>query len=247
MRVNNLVILFLILFSLNIHARVRDLEISSGEMGKIYLKMGKSTILRFADKPKKVVIGNQNYFNVEFIDNDVTIQPLGVATTNLFVYGEYQTYGLILSVIGHDNYDDLVMVKRKSFSPTMGLAPKEKKDLKPKKIINNQINLKGRLGDLLLIDVPNIFCPPSMGIYVMDVNLTNKSKELLKSEDVTIALSRNGKPLEDQKVIFRQDGATTGNTLNSRLFFKSPQTSFTLSVKYKGKEWKQIVDGKYLK
>lgn len=246
MKVNNLAVPFLLFFSLNIQARVRDLEVSSGEMGRTYLKMGKSTVLRFTDKPKKVVIGNQNYFNVEFIDNDVTIQPLGVATTNLFVYGEYQTYGLILSVIGHDKYDDLVMVKRKSFSPSIGQAPREKNQ-KPKKIVNNQINIKERLGDLLSIEVPSVFYHPPMEVYVMGVNLTNKSKEALKSKDVTIALSRNGKPLEDQNVIFRQDGATTGNILNSRIFFKSPQTSFTVSVKYKDKEWKQIVDGKYLK
>lgn len=247
MRVNNVAILLLALFSLNVHAKVRDLTLSSEDMGKIYLKMGKSTLLRFPNKPKKVVIGNQNYFNVEFIDNDVSIQPLGVATTNLFVYEEYQSYGFILSVIGHDSYDDLVNVKRKMFSYIGGQEPKEKKENKVKEVANNQVAIQRQLDDLLFIEVQKIFYSPPMGIYVMDINFKNKSKKILKSKDLAIVLSRNGKPLEKQNLIFRQDWVNVEIILNSRVFFKSPQESFTLTIKYKNKEWKQIIDGKFLK
>ena len=71
-------------------------------------------MLRFTAKPKKVVIGNQNYFSVEFIDNDLTIQPLGKVETNLFVYTPYRTYGFILRVCSNCRSDDLVFVKWKS-------------------------------------------------------------------------------------------------------------------------------------
>src|ERR1700722_11348359 len=88
---------------------VRTVGINNGAMAPIYLKMGKSTVLRFIEKPKKVVIGNQNYYGLEFIENDVAIQPLGAVGTNLFVYTENHTYGFLLTP--GERYDDLVFVR----------------------------------------------------------------------------------------------------------------------------------------
>src|SRR5688572_1194457 len=82
--------------------QVRTLYTNDRMMRTVYLAMGRSTILRFDEKPKTAVIGNQNYFNVEYIGNDLTIQPQGIVATNLFVYTESQTYGLILKV-GQDS------------------------------------------------------------------------------------------------------------------------------------------------
>ncbi len=94
---------------------IRTLEMNDEKMKSIYLKMGQSTILRFHERPKKVVIGNQNYFQIEFIGNDVTIQPQGPMSTNLFVYGKYHTYGFILRVLSSGSkYDDLVKVRWRS-------------------------------------------------------------------------------------------------------------------------------------
>ena len=93
---------------------IRTVQVNDKKMQLIYLKMGRATVLRFTSKPKKVVIGNQNYFSVEFIDNDLTIQPLGKVETNLFVYTPYRTYGFILRVCSSCRSDDLVFVKWKS-------------------------------------------------------------------------------------------------------------------------------------
>ena len=64
---------------------IRTIHMNADKMKKIQLRMGQSTILRFSDKPQKIVVGNQNYYSAEFIGNDVTIQPLGKFNTNLFV------------------------------------------------------------------------------------------------------------------------------------------------------------------
>ena len=93
---------------------IRTVQVNDRKMQLIYLKMGRATVLRFTSKPKKVVIGNQNYYAVEFIDNDLTIQPQGKVETNLFVYTPYRTYGFILSVCSSCRADDLVFVKWKS-------------------------------------------------------------------------------------------------------------------------------------
>lgn len=104
---------FLLLPSFSWAERVRTLATTSREMPVVSLKTGRSTVLRFSSPPKKVVLGNQNYFNVEFIESDITLQPLGPATSNLFVYGDGFTYGFILKVNQGSNYDDLVFVKSK--------------------------------------------------------------------------------------------------------------------------------------
>ena len=93
---------------------IRTVQVNAKKMQLIYLKMGRATVLRFNAKPKKVVIGNQNYYAVEFIDNDLTIQPLGKVETNLFIYTPYRTYGFILRVCQSCRSDDLVFVKWKS-------------------------------------------------------------------------------------------------------------------------------------
>ena len=76
-----------LIVSLNSFAgQIRTIHMNPDKMRLVNLRMGQSTVLRFTDKPKKIVIGNQNYYSVEFIENDVTIQPLGRVKTNLFIY-----------------------------------------------------------------------------------------------------------------------------------------------------------------
>lgn len=58
-------------------AVVRTVTVDQNTMAPIHLAMGRSTVLHFHEKPGKVVAGNQNYFNIEFTGNDITIQPLG--------------------------------------------------------------------------------------------------------------------------------------------------------------------------
>ena len=49
---------------------IRTLNVNDDKMQVIFLRMGKASVLRFPEKPKKVVIGNQNYYSIEFIEND---------------------------------------------------------------------------------------------------------------------------------------------------------------------------------
>ena len=90
-------------------AAVRSVTATDRAITPIYLRLGRSTVLRFHEKPRKVVLGNQNYFNIEFVENDLAIQPTGGVSTNLFVYGEFHTYGFALDV--GSAVDDLVHVE----------------------------------------------------------------------------------------------------------------------------------------
>ena len=89
---------------------IRILKMNDKKMQNIYLRMGQSTVLRFKERPQKVIIGNQNYFHVEFTDNDITLQPQGLVITNFFVYTKHHTYGFVLKVSQKQAYDDLVRI-----------------------------------------------------------------------------------------------------------------------------------------
>jgi hypothetical protein len=53
----------------------------------VFLKEGFSSILEFEEAPTKVVLGDQNLFQIENLDRSIVIKPLmAYAVTNMFVY-----------------------------------------------------------------------------------------------------------------------------------------------------------------
>ena len=97
-------------------AVIRTLLVDKKRMEPVYPSLGRSTVLRFKTKPQKVVLGNQNYYKIEFTENDLTIQPQGSESTNLFVYTKNDVFGfLLVPTLGE--YDDLVHVLRKKTPP----------------------------------------------------------------------------------------------------------------------------------
>ena len=107
---------------------VRNLSMDDGAMERIRLAPGRSTILRFIEKPHKIVMGNQSHYKTEFIENDVAIRPQGFSSTNLFVYtAGGGIFGFILTTHEEGDYDDLVKIHRKHNKGRYGLKdPGEK-------------------------------------------------------------------------------------------------------------------------
>ena len=165
------VLIFFILMTLKANARVRDVTTSSSSMETIYLVMGKSTVLRFSEKPLKGIVGNQNYYSLEFIENtnDVTIQPLGTVSTNLFIYGKNHVYGFILKTAMTGNYDDLVKVHWR-------YRPNSYTDRKP--VISHKkknLLLKFRLKNQLEFEVDDIVLNPVIKLWILDLKVKNLS------------------------------------------------------------------------
>ena len=102
-----------ILFSAQLQAGVvRDLVMDGSKPEGVYLCLGRSTVLRFRAKPKKIIAGNKNYFDFAFVDDDVTIQPLREVSSNLFVYTQNDSYVFNLKFLKGCHYDDLVKVSQ---------------------------------------------------------------------------------------------------------------------------------------
>lgn len=205
MKTTNLCWLMVLLFPFSAFAgRVRTLPASSQEMPVIHLMTGRSTVLRFSSPPKKVIIGNQNYFNIEFIDSDVTLQPLANTTSNMFVYGDGFTYGFILKVDHSANYDDLVFIRNKvpSFArPTAERVPVKvplaKKDLKFTIVVpkNSKIELQGEA----------FKWNESIKSFYADVFITVKAQKTIPTDSVKIQILSAGQDLTTIKPVFEKD------------------------------------------
>ncbi|MBK7962360.1 MAG: hypothetical protein IPK04_14960 [Bdellovibrionales bacterium] len=218
MKAINLWWFVVILFPFSTFAgRVRTLPASSQEMPVIKLMTGRSTVLRFSSPPKKVIVGNQNYFNIEFIDSDVTIQPLASTASNLFVYGDSFTYGFILNVGHSGDYDDLVFIRNKVPAFATPKTEKEsikvpvaKKDLKftivvPKK---SKIDLQG-----------NAFkWNESINSFYADVFITLKAQKTISTDSAKIQILSAGQDLTTIKAVFEKDQLVQNVKGRARIF-----------------------------
>lgn len=218
---------------------VRTVGVGSDSMAPIYLKLGKSTILRFSDKPRKVVVGNQNYYGLEFIENDLAIQPLGSVATNLFVYTESRTYGFLLTP--GERYDDLVFVR---WGSIRGSAKTSDESPSPKE---SRPGLSLKIGKLLKITVEKIKVQPSLGLHLVDCVLENTGKDELQLSKLTLQTLRQGKALEKQDMVLEKDKLKPNEKSKARLVLKFDQKAdFTLEGKFGNDVGKIIVSHKFL-
>jgi hypothetical protein len=216
---------------------IRTIDVSAKQMKTINLKLGQSTVLRFRETPKKVVVGNQNYFNVEFIGNDITIQPQGAVKTNLFVYGEYHTFGFILNAGNFNRYDDLVNVRWKS--PRIRKAKKRKLSVKT---VNKQIKLKSKI--ICSIDKVTELRP---NFYVLDFSLINKTKNIISISDIDLFLTRSRIKLSNQRLIFSSQRIEKNLGIKGRIFFNlKKKEGFTLQLFNKDDSSKTIISRNFL-
>ena len=128
-------------------------------MATIELRMGRSTVLKFQERPNRAIIGNQNYYHLEYVKgtNAVTLQPQGPVETNLFICIGTKVYGFILKGKEKGSYDDLVKISWK----------KEK----PRKFSRKKMNLSTSLGGLKinLRSLKRLY----KNIYILDGEVLN--------------------------------------------------------------------------
>lgn len=231
-------VLLALLFSGNLFAStVRQVAVNNDSMTPIYLKMGKSTVLRFVEKPKKVVIGNQNYYGLEFIENDLAIQPFGAVGTNLFVYSEHHTYGFLLTP--GERYDDLVFVRWK-------YPGGEKKSEKQSSTKTTTPNITFRVGDLKII-VRKIQGPSTFGLHIVDLLIENSAKTETSIATLDLLASRSGKALENQSIVIEKDKLKTHEKAKARIIIKlDSKTDFTIGAQIGKAAGKIIVGRKFL-
>lgn len=201
--------------------------------------MGKSTVLRFLEKPKKVVIGNQNYYGLEFIENDVAIQPLGSVSTNLFVYTENHTYGFLLTP--GERYNDLVFVR---WRYSMG-GESSKTPPPASKIVN--VKMSFQVGNGLKIRIVQIQGPSTFGLHIVDCEVENVSKSDTDLSGFELRATRGGHALENQSVVYGKDKLKPHERTRARIVMKlASRTDFLIEGKTKSASGKALIGRKLL-
>lgn len=240
MKSNRLFFSLLIIISISAFGRneVRTIRANDKSIQTIYLSLGRSTILKFKEKPTNVVVGNKNYYNIEYINNDVTIQPLGVVDTNLFIYTESKrTYAFVLKVVAPSQYDDILHIRWKSpyLSATRKMVKKKPPVKREFKLIHLSLNKN------LKISINNLFRTSGSRSYLFHFLIDNK-KSTFKSKKLKVYLTRRNKPLLNQKLFFRKKLIHVSDNNQARLFLTLDELkSFTFNVQFEDQHQKIII------
>lgn len=93
--------LTIFLFVLPLHTwanpRVRTVEVKKDQIVTVRTALGVATIIQVPDRPNSIVVGDQNAFKVEYLDQAITIKPLhGGARSNLYIYTDYRRFNVQL-------------------------------------------------------------------------------------------------------------------------------------------------------
>lgn len=211
------------------------------KMIPVYLRMGQSTVLRFIERPKKVVLGNSNYYSVEFIENDLAIQPQGAVTTNLFVYGIKNVYGFILYTNHTGNYDDLVQVDLSENKTQKVEKPKSwyKEVSAPKQSLT--------LAKTTRVTLTKVYRVQGKDSYLMELFIENTSKSELNLSGVEISLMRGVQKLSPQELVLQKNKLKPTESTGGRIFINLPsKTDFSLSLTQGKTKAKTIIKARFL-
>jgi hypothetical protein len=77
--------------------RVRKLCLKRDEIALVRTSIGIATLIQVPDRPTSVVLGDTNAFKVEYLENAITIKPLGHSSkSNLYIYTEGRRFNVSL-------------------------------------------------------------------------------------------------------------------------------------------------------
>lgn len=99
-------------------ARIRRIEVKDDQITSVRTAIGIATIIQAPDRPNSVVVGDQDSFKVEYLDQAITIKPLHAgAKTNLYVYTDWRRYNIQL-ITGSESKADYVVYLENPKPPT---------------------------------------------------------------------------------------------------------------------------------
>jgi len=89
--------------------RVRRVPVQGDQIVTVRTSIGIATIIQVPDRPNSVVVGDQDSFKVEYLDQAITIKPLtGGAKSNLYIYTDWKRFNVEL-ISGSESIADYVV------------------------------------------------------------------------------------------------------------------------------------------
>lgn len=171
----------------NADARVRRVPVNGDQIVTVHTAMGIATIIQVPDRPNSVVVGDQDAFKVEYLDQAITIKPLsGGAKSNLYVYTDWKRYNVQLISSSESIADYVVYLEN----------PKE--EIKPSK--NSSITwtlFKNSLKNESLTLETNRVGRAKDGVLLIEFSVKGTSKEEIKPEYLWLTQNGNTRPIQN--------------------------------------------------
>ena len=199
---------------------IKTVNLTENEIYPLKLVLGKTTLLRFSEKPLKIIFGNKNYFNIENSETDVAIQPLSRVSTNMFVYTEKQTFGFDVSVCEACRGDDFIKVFPRTERLQELYQQFELDELKDRSF-KKEIALKD-----LKITFEKV--KSKSNLILIDFYVTAKKSTSSKA----IKISAEGNDLPKMDVVF-QSAIIFKDKIRGRIaIYQNPKRNFDISIHF---------------
>jgi hypothetical protein len=173
----------------NATERVRRVPVRGDQIVTVRTSIGIATIIQVPDRPNSVVVGDQESFKVEYLDNAITIKPLSTgAKSNLYIYTDWKRFNVEL-VSGAEAAADYVVYL-------------ENLKVKPVSHPNVDIgikwtNFKNTLrNENLQIDVRRLGRTKD-GILLVEFSVSAKKKEVFRPEWLWLTQNGETRPIHN--------------------------------------------------
>lgn len=169
--------------------RVRRVAVQGDQIVTVKTSLGIATIIQVPDRPNSVVVGDQDSFKVEYLDQAITIKPLsGGAKSNLYIYTDWRRFNVAL-ISGSEAIADYVVYLD---------IPKEKPQTTSNKDSGIKwTDLKNSLkSDTLSLSIKRVGRTKE-GILLVEFLVSSTVKEVFKPEWLWLTQSGETRPIHN--------------------------------------------------
>lgn len=169
--------------------RVRRVSVQGDQIVTVKTSLGIATIIQVPDRPNSVVVGDQDSFKVEYLDQAITIKPLsGGAKSNLYIYTDWRRFNVAL-ISGSEAIADYVVYLD---------IPKEKPQTTSSKDSGIRwTDIKNSLkSDTLSLSIKRVG-KTKEGILLVEFLVLSTTKEAFKPEWLWITQSGEMRPIHN--------------------------------------------------
>jgi hypothetical protein len=179
----------LIAWNVDATQRVRRVPVQGDQIVTVKTSIGIATIIQVPDRPNSVVVGDQDSFKVEYLDQAITIKPLiGGAKSNLYIYTDWKRFNIEL-VSGAEATADYVVYLE---------MPKEKHQTTSTKDFGVRwTDFKNQLRNENLIFNINRVGRAKDGILLIEFNISSTKKEIFKPEWIWLTQFGETRPIHN--------------------------------------------------
>lgn len=164
--------------------RVRTVEVKKDQIVTVRTALGVATIIQVPDRPNSIVVGDQNAFKVEYLDQAITIKPLrSGARSNLYIYTDYRRFNVQLVTAGEGLAEYVVYLENpqeKMKSSTIGWR-------------NYQNNLKNESLSFKTLRLAKT----ADGVLLIEFEVTSEKRERFRPEWLWITQSGQTKSIHN--------------------------------------------------